>query len=549
MTITSSFIHLLGAIALLLWGLRMVRTGMMRGFGSRIRHNLGRSLNNRFKAYGMGLGVTALLQSSTATAMMTASFVGRGIITTAPALAALLGADMGSALVAMVLSLRIDWLSPLFILTGVTLFLANTTTLRRDIGRVFIGLGLLLMALQLVVGATSAMRQSPLAIGLIETASGEAFFALVLGALLTWLAHSSLAIIILIASLAHAGVLSTEGALALALGANIGGGLPAALATWKSEAAARRVTLSNLSFKTIMALVVLPFVGLIAGLLPWISADVGLQLLVFHMAFNFALGLAFLPMVRPVERWVERLIQDPPLTEDPTKPRYLDKLALDTPPLALAAAARETLRMGDTLEAMLRDTLTAFQTDDRNLVKDIGARDDIVDRLQEAIKLYLAQMSRDALGDEENRRAMEIITFATNLEHVGDIIDKNLMELAQKKIKKNMQFSEAGFAEIEKMHAELIATMRLSMAVFISDDTNLARQLIERKTSFRELERVAAENHIDRLRSGRLESIESSSLHLDILRDLKRINSHLTSAAYPILEAQGSLSKSRLLSA
>lgn len=546
MSATTVIINFMGSVALLLWGLRMVRTGVMRAWGSRLRHSLGKSLDRRLKAFAMGLGVTTVLQSSTATALMAASFAQRGLVATTPALAVMLGADVGSSLVAQILSLRLSWLSPLLTFAGVVLFLSSGATRRRDFGRVLIGLGLMLLALQLVIAASNPIRDSNLALSIIAGVASEPVLAILIAAGLTWLAHSSLAVIILIASLAHNGLLPAEGALALALGANMGGGLPALLATWRSEAAARRVTAANLAFKTIMALAVLPWLGLVQPWLSLVGADPGIQVLNFHMAFNLVLALVFLPLAGIAGKVMTRLIPDEPMGDDAGKARYLDETALDTPPLAIAAAARETLRIGDTLESMLRDTLVVFETDDRKLVKEIEDRDDIVDRLQEAIKLYLAKVSRDALGDAENRRALDIINFTTNLEHVGDIIDKNLMELAQKKIRHRLRFSEEGFADIVKMHAQVISSLQLAMAVFMSGDLRMARQLLEEKTEFRDLERAAAERHVERLRNGRAESIESSSLHLDILRDFKRINSHLASVAYPILEAAGALRDSRL---
>jgi phosphate:Na+ symporter len=266
----------------------------------------------------------------------------------------------------------------------------------------------------------------------------------------------------------------------------------------------------------------------------------------FHTAFNVALAVLFLPLVGPVARLVRAVLPDRIAADDPTTPRYLDQTALGTPPLAIAAAARETLRMGDTLERMLRDTLKVFETDDRNLAAQVSKNDDIVDRLHEAIKLYLTQVSQENMGEAESRRAMEIIAFTTNLEHVGDIIDKNLIELATKKIRNRLHFSEEGSRDIYALYAQVLDTIKLALAVFIGGDVRMARQLLEQKVRFRDREREAADRHLDRLRSGRAESIETSSLHLDILRDLKRINSHLTSVAYPILEQTGELRASRL---
>jgi phosphate:Na+ symporter len=226
--------------------------------------------------------------------------------------------------------------------------------------------------------------------------------------------------------------------------------------------------------------------------------------------------------------------------------RYLDARALESPAVAIANAARETLRLGDIVERMLTQTLDVIRDDDRKLLKEVEELDNSVDALHEAIKLYLTKVSRETLDTQDNQRLIDVITFTTNLEHIGDIVDKNLLELANKKIRNKLQFSSQGFSEICGMHTRLLENLRLALNVFMSGDVKLARQLLEQKVAFRDLERAAAEAHLARLRVGTPESLETTSLHLDILRDLKRINSHLTSVAYPILDAAGELVQSRL---
>lgn len=525
----------------------MVRTGVMRAFGGDLRYIVSIGMRRTPVAFAVGLGVTAILQSSTATTMMTASFASRGLVATVPALAVVLGADVGTSLVAQILSLNLSWLSPVCVLIGVAMFMTTASTRWRDLGRAVIGLGLMLLALRQIVDATVPLRDSFVLEEVLAALAGERVLAVLLAAGLTWLAHSSLAIVLLVMSLAGVGVLPVEFALALILGVNLGGALPAVIATWRGDVGARRVTLGNLCFRAIGVVIALPFVGLAAHGLAGLEAAPARVAANFHTAFNLAIALVFLPLLPVAARLIERLLPQRLTVDDPARPRYLDPTAVDTPDLALAAAARETLRMGDTLETMLRDTLRVFRTDDRKLADDVCKRDDIVDKLHEAIKIYLTQLSREeVLGEAGSRRCMEIIAFTTNLEHVGDIIDKNLIELAEKKIKHRLRFSDEGFADIERLHEDVLGTLRLSLATFMSGDPAMARKLLAEKVRFRECERAAADKHLDRLRSNRTESIETSSLHLDVLRDLKRINSHLVSVAYPILEQTGELRASRL---
>jgi phosphate:Na+ symporter len=266
----------------------------------------------------------------------------------------------------------------------------------------------------------------------------------------------------------------------------------------------------------------------------------------FHTLFNLALAAIFILPLNRVAALLIRLLPERRKAADPSTPLYLDPAALATPTIALTCAAREVMHMGDIVEAMLRQTVTAFMTDDRKLVSEIERMDNSVDRLHEAIKLYVTDVTRESLDGQNGQRAMEVIAFSINLEHIGDIIDKNLMELASKKIKNRFKFSDEGAADIAALHQRVVDSLKLALGVFMSGEVAIARQLLREKVQIREVERAAAEGHFARLREGRPESIETSSLHLDVLRDLKRIHSHICSVAYPVLEAAGELQSTRL---
>lgn len=545
-TASTVIIELLADVALLLWGLRMVRTGVTRGFGARLRQVLGRSIHNRFAALLAGLGVTAVLQSSTATALIASSFAARGFMDTATAFAVMLGADVGTSLVAQALSLPIGWVGSLTLLGGVILFMTSKVTVWRDVGRIGVGLGLMLLALRLIVATSSVLRESVALHEILGLVANDALFAIVFAAVLTWLAHSSLATVLLVMSLAAANVVDSAGALLLVLGANLGGTLPAVVASLGEGPEARRVTFGNAVFKAVGVAIALPLLPLVEPLLQALDSNPARLVVNFHTAFNIAVAALFVLLVGPAAKLATRLLPAVERDDDPLRPRYLDRQSMETPSVALAAAARETLHMGDIIEEMLRKSMAALLTDDRKLVAEVMRMDNAVDRLHEAIKLYVTEVTRESLDEEEGRRATDIISFTTNLEHIGDIIDKNLMELAAKKIKNRRRFSDEGARELQALHRQVLESLRLALGIFISGDVKIARQLLDEKVRVRDAERAAAESHLARLREGRVESIDSSSLHLDVLRDLKRIHSHICSVAYPILEAAGELRRSRL---
>jgi len=546
MTGAELLLNIAGGVALLLWGVRMVRTGIMRAWGSGFRRVLARSMHSALTAWLAGLGVTTILQSSTATASLAVSFASKGLIATSTGLALMLGADLGSTLVVQLLSFGVHFLSPVLILVGVIAFMATESGIARHLGRALVGLGLVLLSLTLIVAASEPLRDSPVTQSVLGAIGGEPIIAFLLAALLTWLAHSSVATILFIMSLVTGGAISLQLGLVLVLGANAGAGIVPFVLSLSDTPTARRIPLGNLMFRAIGALLALPF---LSEIMPWLAQLNGgdaRQIANLHTAFNLALAIVFLPLVGPVARLVEKLMPENREVEGQVRPRYLDPAIVRKPTLALAAASREVLRMADIVETMLRDLIDVFQTNDAKLIARISNLDDDVDTLYEAIKLYLTEASRVDTTEEESRRIVDAITFTTNLEHVGDIIDKNLLEIAQKKIRNRLSFSDEGWRELEAMHARVVNNMQLAIGVYMSGDLDPARQLLAQKEKLREIERVGSEQHLERLRSGRVQSIETSSLHLDIIRDLKRINSHLTSVAYPILDAHGVLRHTRL---
>ena len=540
-------LNLVGGIGLLLWGLHMLQSGILRAFGADLRRFLAIGLANRVTAFFAGLGITALLQSSTATALMTATFVGDGYVGLAPALAIMLGANVGTTLVVQVFSFDVSWIAPILLAVGVIAFKYSARTRIRDLGRVAIGLGLMLLSLHILLDSLAPAETTPGIRALLAAMTAAPVLNVIFGAVLAWGAHSSVAVVLLVMSLASSNFVTPAVALALVIGANLGSAInPLVEGGGLKNPIYRRLPLGNLINRVVGCALLFPFLDPIAKTLTKLAPNPVRLIADFHTLFNLALAVVFIIPLPIFAKLLERLLPEPVSSPDPSRPIYLDPTAIESPSLALTCAARETLRMGDFIERMLRETIDALVMDDRKLVSTIERMDNVVDKLYEAIKLYVTQITRESLEGDEGRRAMEIIAFAINLEHIGDIIDKNLMELAKKKIKNRLKFSEEGTAELQGFHRRVLDNLKLALGVFISGDVKIARQLIEEKVAIREVELLAAEAHFARLRDGLPASVETSSLHIDILRDLKRIHSHICSVAYPALEAVGELQPSRL---
>ena len=540
---TVIMINLFGAVALLLFGLAQVKDGVSRAFGARLRTGLATGTRGSLRSFLSGLIATVALQSSTATALMTASFVERDLIKPRMAQIVLLGANVGTAITAWIVATGIEWLSPLLILTGIVLYRGRSSA-RQGGGAALIGIGLMLLSLHLLGLATEPMRTSPALAAFIGLLNGALPVALLFSAALAFLSSSSLAVVVLILSLASAGLISPELVIVLVLGANLGGAIPPVIATLGGPVSARRVTLGNLAVRTLGCLIALPLAGYGAELIQMLPFGPAKLPVDAHLAFNLLLAALAWPFSRPLASLMARLVPDQP--EPDTAPKYLDPQELSAPVIALASATREVLGIGDLIERMLMRVSEAFEQNNASKLAEIAALEERVDTLQQAVKVYLSKLGREGLSDENARRSIVVIDYAINLEHMGDIIEKGLSEQVAKKISLGLRFSEDGHRELRTLFDLTIDNLRVAQTIFVTRDFNLARQMMETKVEVRRMEKQSAEHHLERLRDGRADSLQTSSLHLDMLRDLKRINAHIVSVAYPIMDESGLLIESRV---
>lgn len=536
--ITSILIHIIGSVALLLWGTRMVKNGFTRAYASSLRKVIASNTNNRFKAFLSGLGVTAVLQSSTATALVVSSFASKQMIGTSAALAVMIGADISTTLVAQILTFNLSILTPILLICGVFLHSRYEHGGRKKhLARALIGLGLILLSLSQIKLAALPLGQSqnlPIILGPLES---EPLLALLVAALLTWLLHSSLAAVLIIASLAAGDLISMKLGLLLVLGANLGGSIIPFVMTLKMGAEARRITIGNMIMRVTSIVIIIPFIGPLMAAFDELSLAQTREIVNFHTFFNIMLACLFLPIVGKLAQFCDKII--PANTDEENenlKPLFLDNTAIDSPTLALACAARETLHIASIVEQMFIDSMIALKKDDMNIVLRIQESDIKVDTLHTAVKLYLTRVNEEALDPRESDRFLQILSFSTNLEYIGDIIENSIIALVKTKIEEKHRFSEEGFSEIKNFHQIILKNMKIAQAIFMSEDSKLARQLVDNKKEVRTAAQESAAKHFKRLKSGNAESLATSALHTDIIRDFRRVNTYTTTIAYSILE-------------
>lgn len=546
-------LHLAGAVALLLWATRMVRTGVERAYGERMRQSLRGVLHNPFLAVLWGLMLSIALQSSTAVSLLVGSFVGSGIVSGIAGLMAVRGAEVGSALVVKILSFDLTLLVPLCLVAGTVIFMSTERSNWRQMGRILVGIGLLVLSLEMTGQATEPLRNSellPVIVGYLDTDPVTAFL---LAAVMTWLFHSSIAAVLLLVTFASRGLIQPELGIVMIFGVNLGSSFIAPLLTRNAAPQARIVPMGNLLMRGAGSVVILVLYLTFKPSIAFLGATPADQVINGHILFNIIILLAGVPLSALVLRVTKAVVAlnvpaQQPRSLDHEELSALDESVLDTPSLALANATRETVSVCETVEIMLRRIIDLYENPEQERIDELSALDDKVDRKHAAIKLYLAKLTTKQLTSYEVARARELLGACVKLEQVGDIIVRNMLALVQKKMDRKLKFTDEGWLELSNFHAKVLTNARMAFNVLVSRDRETAHQLVLEKDHLRDLEKQSSDRHFSRLREGTTRSLETSSIHLDTIRDLKQVNSLLAAMAYPVLEEQGLLNTTRLRS-
>jgi len=533
---TLNIFGLFGGILLLLYGMRLAGGGLQKVAGARLRALLIKATDNRLKGVGVGALITALLQSSSATSVMLVGFAGSGLLGLKETMGVILGADIGTTVTVQVIAFKIYDYAIVLIGIGILMEFLGKDGPLQDIGRGVLGFAFVFLGLKVIMDTFAPLALDPSFKDTLLNLGKDPIAGTIVAALLTALLHSSAATLGIAITAGYNGLITLDTAMPVVLGANIGTCVSAITSSIGASIEAKRVALAHILFKVIGVLIVLPFLEPFTRLVGLTTSSLPRQVANAHTLFNIGITILFLPLIGPFTRFVKILMPERAGREERFGPRYLDPMVLTSPSLALGQATREALRMADIVQGMLKEGIEVFKRDDTRLLEEIEKRDDDVDLLDREIKLYLTRLSKEGLTDQESGREMEVIAFTNNLENIGDVIDKNLMELAKKKIKNGLTFSHEGLKEILGFHQKVMEGFELGVSAFTSGDKELAHRLLKEKIRVAEMEKELREAHINRLHRGLRESIDTSSIHLDVLTNLKRINSYISNIAYPILE-------------
>ncbi|MFT6657383.1 Na/Pi cotransporter family protein [Maritalea sp.] len=550
MAVLIFLLNLSGATMLLLFAVRMVQTGIERSIGQNFKRIITTHSNSHIRMGLVGVMLALVLQSATAASLLTAGFLASALISFSGGLAVVLGADIGSALVIQLLSIRPDWLIPVLLTVGGYLFLKTETRSVRQAGRVLLGIALILLALRLISASVDPIRESSFLPAVSFYLERDFIVAFIVGAVIAFAMHSSVAAILMCVTFVSIGILSTQVGLAVVLGANLGSSV---LLIWLSRGmspVARRLPYANLLLRGTGSVLALLFVTYIP-VLSWMRGLPDGQVLVLtHVLFNLTVFILSLPLLKPLGNLMATALPDNNAmdTEGQLKaPSALDLTVLNKPALAIASLTRETLRMSETVLAMSMPIMDLYENGDKTAIKAVRAMDHDVNKALDGIRRYVADMPQENMSKDLVRRVRDLGEYAINLEAAGDVVSKNLMVLASAKRRQRLEFSPEGQQELIALHDRVLANMALAFNVVVSEDIESARLLMAEKSSVAAAERNSRKWHLKRLREGSTRSFDTSDIHLETLRALKDLNSRISSIAYPILYRNGQLLETRLV--
>ena len=537
----------MGATMLLLYAVRMVRTGIERAFGSSFKR-LVTQTSNPLSSAATGLALAVVLQSSAAVALLVAGFASTNTISFAAGLAVVLGADLGSALLIQVLSFKLEWLTPVLLALGGGLFIKSTGRKMKQAGRIILGITFILISLRFLRETMDPIRDSEFLPVLATYLEGDFITAFIAGAALAFIMHSSVAVILMCVTLVSIGAIPMQAGVSLILGANLGSALIPIRLSKGMSAAARRIPIANLLVRGPAAFILLiifnffPVIGYIS------STNDAQTIINVHIALNLMLLLA-LPICKPLAIPLQKFITDAGSDEQITPTHQISVLSdvsAKLPQTAIICLRRETLRMAQLVEMMALPTMELFKDFNKERAQSILAQDELVNQALDGIRRYVAKLPLERISSADQKLALDLMEYAIALENAGDVIVKRLVPRAIEKSKNRIKFSAAGYNELVLMHEKLLANLNLAFNVLISEDLDSARLLVEEKSEMARIERSSRKKHLKRLSQGETISFESSNIHLETISSLKDLNSHIATIAYPILYRGGLLLDTRL---
>jgi len=525
--LSPEIIALLGGSALLVYSIEELSKNVQYLAGARLRTWLNAFAENRFSGGLLGIFLSLLLSSSSAVTVMLIGLANARLLTLEQVFSVTLGASIGTTFIVQLFAFRISEYGLLILAGGVAIEAVSKTDRSFHGARIMLFLGMMFFAMGMVVDAGKMMEKNELFLFTINYFRDRPIVSLLISAGLAALVHSSAATIAFVMSLMVARGGTVMEAIPWVLGANLGTTATAYFASFRSGVLGKQAALGNLLTKVVGIAICYPLMSYLAQAADYLAGgDVSRQIAHTHTLFNIFVGLLFFPFIPIGVRLVRRMIPDR-ADEGPFNFQYLDPRSLNAPELALAQAQREILRLSDTVEQMLDRSIHLFNRRDQREIESLKAMDQVVDFLNKGIKLFLTKLSQNEMTPEQVQKEFELLLRTNDLEVIGDIVDKNILELVRKNIKKGYVFSREGWSEIMEFHTKVVEILQVSTNYFNTRDRAIYGKLLVLRDNIDDLMLDLSEQHVQRLHRGVRETLDTTSVHLDLLGNLQRI-AHLS---------------------
>ncbi|MCC0629625.1 MULTISPECIES: Na/Pi cotransporter family protein [unclassified Clostridioides] len=531
-------ISLMGGLGLFLYGMNLMGEGLQKSAGTKLKKIIKLLTSNLFMGVLVGTGVTAVIQSSSATTVMVVGFVNAGIMTLKQAIGVIMGANIGTTVTAQLVSFDLTGMAPVALGVGIILYLFGNKPRIKNIAEILIGFGILFTGMDFMKMAVEPLRDYQGFTDLLVTFGRYPLLGLLLGFGITAIIQSSSASMGMLVALAAEGLVPLSAALPILYGQNIGTCVTSLLSSIGANKNARRAAMMHLIFNVLGTVIFLIFLNkpVVSLVTSWDPSNVARQIANTHTLFNIISVLILLPFTNLIIKLAIKLVPDKvgDIDEDETKTiKYIDDRMIETPSIALANTIKEALRMGEKAKESLNASMEALVEHSAEKIDKTYRRERLINDLQKAILNYLLKLSKAPLDDDSREVVDTLFNTVNDIERIGDHA-KNIAELSQVAIDSNISFSEEGQSELDVMYNRVVSAYTYALESMRSDNIDLACKVIKIEEQVDIMEKSCRANHMYRLNNN-LCSIENGVIYLDVISNLERISDHAVNIAQQVI--------------
>ncbi len=521
-----------GGLGLFIYGIHLMGDGLQRVAGDRFRNVLKALTSHPIKGVLVGAGITALIQSSSATTVMVVGFVNAGLMTFVQSLGVIFGANIGTTITAQIIAFKLTNYALPIIGIGMVLNIFAKKRFWKFLGLFLLGFGILFLGLNIMTSVVKPFADNPAVINAFVSINNRVLYGVLIGAAITALIQSSSVTVGIILSLVSIGLIDIDGAIPIILGANIGTCITVMLASIGTSISARRAAIAHLLYNVIGAILFLIVLKPFTALITHTSSSIIRQCANAHTIMKIIEACVFLPFIGLFARLIEKIVPGKAIMIE-TGPKYLEKHLINTPVFALDAATKEIVVMADHAKEMVIEAADGFINLDEKALKDLPKREEALDSLQEAITDYLMSLTQRDLSEEESRRIPALLHSVNDIERIGDH-SENLMELAIRRIEGNLPFSKEAIDEIKLMLGKIDGMLDGAIKALTTNSVEDAKKVLLIEDEVDDLTERLRQNHIDRL-GKRVCNVRSGIVFLDIISNLEKIGDHITNVAQAVM--------------